>query len=80
MGRELPMDRLTIGDYTVTFDEQGASIEREHPRAAYRITASTATNAVDFMRYHRTLCFAMIKNCPEDLASYKLPDNAKGGR
>jgi hypothetical protein len=73
------MDHFTIGDYIVTFDEQGASIEREHPRATYRITATTATNAIDFMRYHRTLCFAMMNNRPEDLAVYVRRDNAKGG-
>jgi hypothetical protein len=72
------MDRFTIGDYTVTFDEQGASIERKHPRIIYRITVATATNAIDFMRYHRTLCFAMMNNRPEDLAVYKLRDTAKG--
>ena len=65
------MDYLTIGDYTVTFDEQGACIERRRPPATYRITAATATNAIDFMRHHRTLCFAMMKNHPEDLVAYK---------
>jgi hypothetical protein len=73
------MDQLTIGNYTVTFDEQGASIERKRPRAMYRIMAATATNAVDFMRYHRHLCFAMMKNRPEDMAVYKLQDTVKGG-
>ncbi len=37
------MDCLTIGDYTVTFNEQGASIERKRPCATYRIIAVTAT-------------------------------------
>lgn len=74
------MDRLTIGDYTVTFDEQGASMERKRPPAIYRITSATATNAVDFMRYHRTLCLAMMNNRPQDLAAYKLRDDANGGR
>jgi hypothetical protein len=73
------MNCFTIGDYTVTFDEQGASIERKRPGATYRITAATATNAVDFMRHHRGLCFAMMNNRPEDLATYKLRDSAKGG-
>ena len=73
------MDCLTIGDYTATFDEQGASIERRRPCATYRITAPTATNAIDFMRYHRTLCFAMMNNRPEDMASYKLGDHTNGG-
>jgi hypothetical protein len=73
------MDCLTIGDYTVTFDEQGASIQRGRPGAIYRIIAVTATNAIDFMRYHRTLCFAMMNNRPEDLAVYKVRDTAKGG-
>ena len=72
------MDCLTIGDYTVIFDEQGASIERKRPRSHYRITAATATNAIDFMRYHRTLCFAMMNNRPEDMAAYKLRDQTKG--
>ncbi len=72
------MDCLTIGDYTVTFDEQGADIERGRLGAHYRITAATATNAVDFIRNHRTLCLAMMNNRPEDLAGYKLADNAKG--
>jgi hypothetical protein len=74
------MDQLTIGDYTVTFDEQGASIERGHPHATYRITAITATNAIDFMRHHRTLCFAMMNNRPEDMAIYKQRDHVNGGR
>ncbi len=73
------MDCLTIGDYSVTFDEQGAYIERGRPRAHYRIIAATATNAVDFIRYHRTLCLAMMNNRPEDIAQYKLRDNTKGG-
>ena len=73
------MDQLMIGDYTVTFDEQGASIERKRTGAIYRIIAVAATNAIDFMRHHRTLCFAMMKNRPEDMAAYKLRDNAKGG-
>ncbi len=73
------MDYLTIGEYTVTFDEQGASIERERPCATYRITVATATNAVDFMRHHRGLCFAMVNNRPEDLAVYKRQDHVKGG-
>ena len=46
------MDQLTIGDYTVTFDEQGASIERGRPHATYRISAETATNAIDFMKQY----------------------------
>ncbi len=71
------MDQLTIGDYTVTFDEQGACIERGHPLASYRITAPTATNAVDFMRHHRTLCFAMMNNRPEDLVAYKCETQPK---
>jgi hypothetical protein len=74
------MDCLTIGNYTVIFDEQGASIERGQPRASYRITVATATNAVDFIRYQRTLCLAMMNNRPEDRAGYKLTDNAKGVR
>jgi hypothetical protein len=45
------MDQLTIGDYTVTFDEQGAVIERKRPCTIYRIPAVTATNAIDFMRH-----------------------------
>ena len=73
------MDQLTIGDYTVTFDEQGACIERGHPPATYRITAETATNAVDFMKYHKSLCFAMMNNRPEDMAVYKLAGHASGG-
>jgi hypothetical protein len=73
------MDCLTIGDYTVTFDEQGACIERRHPHATYRIIATTATNAIDFMRHHRTLCFAMMNNRPEDMATYKLRDYTNGG-
>ena len=73
------MDQLTIGDSTVTFDEQGASIERKCPCATYRVMATTATNAIDFMKHHRTLCFAMMNNRPEDMAAYKLRDKAKGG-
>ncbi len=73
------MDCLTIGDYTVTFDEQGASIERGRLGAHYRIMAATATNVVDFIRYHRTLCLAMMNNRPENIAKYKLVDNAKDG-
>ncbi len=74
------MDRFTLGDYMVTFDEHGALIERKRTGAIYRIIAATATNAVDFMRHHRTLCFAMMNNRPEDMASYKLHEKAKGTR
>jgi hypothetical protein len=42
---------------------------RETLLISYRITAATATNAIDFMRYHRTLCFAMMNNRPEDMAA-----------
>jgi hypothetical protein len=74
------MDCLTIGDYTVTFDEQGAYIERGQTGAIYRIIAATATNAVDFMRQHSSLCLALMTNYPEDLALSKLrrPSEAAG--
>jgi hypothetical protein len=67
----------TIGDYTVTFDEQGASIARKRTGVIYRIIAVTATNAIDFMRHHRLLCFAMMNNRPEEMAAYKLPNTTK---
>jgi hypothetical protein len=56
------MHCLTIGEYIVTLDEQGAYIERGQTGAIYRIIAATATNAVDFMRQHSSLCLAMMTN------------------
>jgi hypothetical protein len=50
----------------------------QHSGWHLRITAATATNAVDFIIYHRTLCLAMMNNRPEDRAGYKLTGNAKG--
>jgi hypothetical protein len=75
--RKPPMDCLTIGNYTVTFDKQGAFIERRHPHIYYRVTADTATNTVDFMKHHRNLCWTMMNNQPEDMAAYKLKTTLK---
>ncbi len=57
-------DTMKIGRYTVEFDDRG--------RAQYRVESSTATNAVDFLKHHRALCFAMMNAHPEELAAYRI--------
>jgi hypothetical protein len=73
------MDQFTMSNYSATFHEQGALIERKRPGSTSRITTATATKAVDFMRYHRPLCFTMMNNRPEELKRYTFLDHAKGG-
>lgn len=70
------MDTMQVGSYTVTFDEQGATIMHQRTGARYRITAETATNAVDFMQQHKSVCFAMMNNHPEDLLPYQQHESA----
>jgi hypothetical protein len=70
--REEERDHLMVGQYLVTFDEAGADIERASTHARYRVQAATATNAVDFMKHHKHLIFAMMGNSPGDLESYRV--------
>ncbi len=68
-------DTIQIGCYTVEFDEEGATI-LVASQAGYRINAATATNAVDFMKHHRALIFAMENARPEEMTAYRI---AEGG-
>ncbi len=65
-------DLMHVGPYLVTFDEAGMHIEHSSTHARYRVQAATATNAVDFMKHHKRLIFAMMGNYPGDLESYRV--------
>ena len=65
-------DLMRVGHYMVTFDEAGADIEHRSTRARYRVQAVTASNAVDFMKYHKRLIFAMMGNNPEELEIFRV--------
>ncbi len=65
-------DAIKIGRYTVEFDEDGATIASPISQARYRVNEATATNAIDFMKHHRMLCFAMMSNRPEELMAYRI--------
>jgi hypothetical protein len=65
-------DTIKIDCYPVGFDDEGATSASSIPRACYRVNAVTATNAVDLMKYHRALCFAMMNSHPEELAAYRI--------
>jgi len=67
-------DTIKIGRYTITFDDEGATFATSTPKTRYRINAITATNAIDFMKHHRTLCLAMMNARPEELAAYKIAE------
>ncbi len=66
-------DTIKIGRYTVEFDDEGATI-LVTSRARYRINAVTATNAVDFMKHHRALIFAMENARPEEMIAYRIAE------
>jgi len=65
-------DTMKIGRYTVEFDDQGATIAAWDARAHYRIEAETSSNAIEFMKHHRALCFAMMNGHPEELAAFRI--------
>jgi hypothetical protein len=69
---------MQVGQYHITFDEAGAFIEHASTHAHYRVQALTATNAIDFMKHHRQLIFAMIGNHPGDLEAYRLQPHTDG--
>ncbi len=71
-------DYLKVGSYQVTFDEAGAQIEHQSTHAHYRAQAATATNAVDFMKHHKRLIFAMMGNFPGDLEAYRIQQHPEG--
>lgn len=68
------MDTIKIGRYSVEFDDQGATIAAWDGKAQYRVEASTASNAIEFMKHHRTLCFAMMNSRPEELTAYRIQE------
>jgi hypothetical protein len=70
--RKAQRDHLKVGQCLVTFDEAGADIEHMSTHARYRVQAATATNAVDFMKHHKRLIFAMMGNYPGDLESSRV--------
>ena len=61
-----------MGSYLVTFDEAGADIEHRSTHARYRVQAATASNAVDFMKYHKRLIFAMMGNNSGELEAFRV--------
>lgn len=70
--REAQGDYLKVGLYQITFDEAGAHIEHSLTRARYQVQAPTAANAVDFMKHHKLLIFAMMGNSPAELEAYRV--------
>lgn len=64
-------DTMKIGRYTVEFDGEGATI-LVASQARYRINAATASNAVNFMKFHRALIFAMFNARPEEMVAYRI--------
>ncbi len=71
-------DLMHVGPYLVTFDEAGADIEHGSTCARYRVQAATATNAVDFMKYHKRLIFAMMGNSPGALEAFSVQPHTEG--
>ena len=71
-------DFMHVGPYLVTFDEAGADIEHRSTHARYRVQAATATNAVDFMKHHKRLIFAMMGNSPGDLQAFSVQPHTQG--
>ncbi len=71
-------DLMSVGPYLVTFDEAGADIEHGSTRARYRVQAATASNAVDFMKYHKRLIFAMMGNTPGELEAFSVQPYTEG--
>ncbi len=63
---------MHVGTYLVTFDEASAGIEQRSTHAHYRVQAATATNAVDFMKHHKRLIFAMMGNNPGELEIFRV--------
>jgi len=71
-------DNMYVGHYLVTFDGVGASIEHKSTHTSYRVQATTATNAVDFMKHHKRLIFALMRNAPGELESYRVQQHTEG--
>jgi hypothetical protein len=71
-------DLMRVGRYRVTFNEAGADIEHVSTLARYHVQAATATNAVDFMKHHKRLIFAMMGNYPGALDAYRVQPHAEG--
>ena len=71
-------DLMHVGPYLVTFDEAGADIEHGSLHARYRVQAATASNAVDFMKYHKRLIFAMMGNNAGDLQAFSVQPHTEG--
>jgi len=71
-------DSMHVGHYLVTFDGAGAYIEHRSTHASYRVQVATATNAVDFMKHHKRLIFALMRNAPGELESYQVQQHTEG--
>ena len=71
-------DLMRVGQYQVTFHEAGADIEHASTLARYRVQAATATNAVDFMKHHKHIIFALMGNYPGALDAYRVHPHAEG--
>ncbi len=69
---------MQVGQDHITFDEAGAFIEHASTHAHYRVQALTATNAIDFMKHHRQLIFAIMRNSPVELEAYRLQPDTGG--
>ena len=65
-------DLMHVGSYLVIFGETDADIVHKSTQAHYRVVAETASNAVDFMKYHRWLNFAMMGNDSVELEAFRI--------
>jgi len=75
---ERQRDSMCVGHYLVTFDGVGAHIEHRLMHAYYRVQAATATNAVDFMKHHKRLIFALMRNSFGELETYRVQQHTEG--
>ena len=75
---ERQRDSMYVGHYLVIFDGVGASIEHRSTHASYRVQAATATNAVDFMKHHKRLIFALMSNAPGEMETYRVRQHTEG--
>ncbi len=62
-------DTMKIAATSSSSTRRRAPIAAWDTRAWYRVESSTASNAIEFMKPHRALCFAMQHGHPEELAT-----------
>ncbi len=66
------MENMQIGDYLVTFDEEGARIEHPISHTCYRVRGKEASTAISFVRHSWKLCVAMMRDHAAVLEPFKV--------